>query len=1177
MSTPSCAHLHVHSEYSLLDGACKIDKLAARAAEFGQPALGLTDHGVMNGSVELFKACRKHGVKPILGLEAYFVDDRTIREGRIERNHLTLLAENDEGFKNLTKLSSAGFLEGLHRGKPGVDMELLSRHAGGVIAFSGCLASRSSRRIVDGRLADARAHLDELAQVFGPDNLYLEVQRNGIAEQEQVNEAIAKFAREMGRPLVATADVHYLRREDYHHHAALLCVQTKSTLAAPKMSFDTNEFYLKSSEEMAQSFTDMPEALASTLEIAGRCDVSVELGGQLIPRFETPDGQEERDYLRALVEDGLRRRYGDPIPAAARERADMELGVIDRMGFNAYFLIVWDFVNYAKSNGIAVGPGRGSAAGSIVAYSLQITDVDPLRYGLLFERFLNAERVSMPDIDIDFSVRGRERVIRYVTAKYGADRVAQIITFGKMFPRAATRDAARVLGHEYAIGDRLAKLIPDPQQGRPPSFAECLSPGQELANEIARDPTAKQIVDVAQGLEGIVRNASIHAAAVVISDRDLTDIVPLQLADAGVGEDGAKVYRTVTQYSMKPIEEIGLLKMDFLGLRNLDVIEDALDIVERSAGERPDMSTLPLDDEKTYAMMAAGDAVGVFQFESEGMREALKKVQPTEFEDLVALVALYRPGAMDQIPTYARGKRNPESITFIDDRLRSITDSTKGVILYQEQAMQIAKSLAGFSGPKADDLRKAIGKKNREAMAKLKPEFFEGCRASGTSPDVIETLWATNERSADYSFNKSHAACYALISYRTAWLKANYPAEYMAALISSVMDTKDKVPFFVNQAEAMGIEILPPDVNLSDHEFVVVEGNIRFGLDAVKGVGYAAVEAIKAARADGEFTSLWDFCERVDGRAVNKKAIEALIKCGAFGSTGATRKGMLAVLESAQAAGQKAQLDAQIGQGSIFDLGGFGGADDGASPFSGPTHPPIPIEEFEKPELLAIEKESIGIFITEHPLKRLRDALRVKADTQLAEVAERRDGEWVKVGGMISQSKKIKTRSGSTVMFATLDDLDAQVELLVFEKVILASEPLLKPDQIVLVKATVDHGEGGKVTLKVNEVTSFDPSEAEIARATAKAAELAAARAPRPLCLRVDAGRLPATVIDELKRVFEDFPGESEVVLEVHTRTGLRRLRFGTEYKVAGRNAALKAELDRVLGDARLAGVPQPA
>ncbi len=1171
MSTSACAHLHVHSEYSLLDGACKIDKLAARAAEFGQPALGLTDHGVMNGAVELFKACRKHDIKPILGLEAYFVDDHTIREGKIERNHLTLLARSNEGFRNLTKLSSAGFLEGLHRGKPGVDMELLERHSDGVIAFSGCLASRASRRIVDGRLADARAHLDDLVHAFGPENVYFEVQRNGIAEQEQVNEAIVKLAREMGRPLVATADVHYLRREDYHHHAALLCVQTKSTLAAPKMSFDTNEFYLKSSEEMAQSFADFPEALASTLEIAERCDVSIELDGQLIPRFETPNGEPERDHLRALVMDGLRLRYGDPIPAAALERADMELGVIDKMGFNAYFLIVHDFVAYAKGNGIAVGPGRGSAAGSIVAYCLAITDVDPLRYDLLFERFLNAERVSMPDIDIDFSVRGRERVIRYVTDKYGADRVAQIITFGKMFPRAATRDAARVLGHEYAIGDRLAKLIPDPQQGRPPSFADCLAPGAELAKEVAKDPTAKQIVEVAQGLEGIVRNASIHAAAVVISDRPLTDIVPLQVADAGVGEDGAKVYRTVTQYSMKPIEEIGLLKMDFLGLRNLDVIEDALDVIERSTGERVDMTKLPLDDAKTYEMMARGDAVGVFQFESEGMREALKKVQPDEFEDLVALVALYRPGAMDQIPTYARGKRNPETVQYIDDRLRPITRATKGVILYQEQSMQIAKALAGFSGPKADDLRKAIGKKNRAAMAELRPEFFEGCRASGTTPDVIEALWSVNEKSADYSFNRSHAACYALISYRTAWLKANYPAEYMAALISSVMDTKDKVPFFVNQAESMGIEILPPDVNLSDHEFVVVEGNISFGLDAVKGVGYAAVEAIKAAREDGPFTSLWDFCERVDGRAVNKKAIEALIKCGAFGSTGATRRGMLEVLESAQAAGAQAQLDAQIGQGSIFDLGGFGAEEEGAaSPFAGPTHPPIPIHEFDRPELLAIEKESIGLFITEHPLKRVRDALRVKGDTLCTDVPERRDGEWVKVGGMISASKKIKTRSGSTVVFATLDDLDGQVELIVFEKVILASEPALQPDQIVLVRGTVDHGENGKVCVKVADVTPFNPSDAEIERARDQAAAMAAARVPRPLHLRVDAGRLPASVIDELKRIFEDFPGESEVVLEVHTRTGRRRLRFGDEFRVAGRNAGLKAELDRVLGPAVL-------
>jgi DNA polymerase-3 subunit alpha len=690
-----------------------------------------------------------------------------------------------------------------------------------------------------------------------------------------------------------------------------------------------------------------------------------------------------------------------------------------------------------------------------------------------------------------------------------------------------------------------------------------MQPGAELAAEVARDPIAKQIVDVAQGLEGIVRNASIHAAAVVISDRPLTDIVPLQLADAGVGEDGAKIYRTVTQYSMKPIEEIGLLKMDFLGLRNLDVIEDALTIIERSSGSRIDMAKLPLDDEKTYAMMARGDAVGVFQFESEGMREALKKVQPDEFEDLVALNALYRPGAMDQIPIYARGKRNPESISYLDDRLRPITEATKGVILYQEQSMQIAKSIAGFSGPRADDLRKAIGKKNRAAMAELKPEFYEGCRASGTSPHVIEQLWAINEKSADYSFNRSHAACYGLIAYRTAWLKANFPAEYMAALISSVMSTKDKVPFFVARCEEMGIEILPPDVNLSDHEFMVVEGNIRFGLDAVKGVGYAAVEAMKRARDDGgPFTSLWDFCERVDCRTVNKKAIEALIKCGAFGSTGATRRGMLEVLEDAQGAGAKAQLDAEIGQGSIFDLAPVGGA----SPFAAPAHPPIPTHEFERNELLAVEKESIGLFISDHPLKRVREALLAKADCTCAEVMGRKDQEWIKVGGMITASKKIRSRAGKLLMFATVDDLEGSVELMVFEKTLEAAEAALQPDEIVLVKGVVDHKEGGTCVI-VREVQRFDPSDAEIEKARDQAVK--AAEPPRPLCLTLE-GRLPASVLEDLKRIIEDFPGESPLEL----RIGPRVVRLGDGYRVAARNASLKAELDRLLSTA---AAPVPA
>jgi DNA polymerase-3 subunit alpha len=1205
VSTPACAHLHVHSEYSLLDGACKIDALAARAAEFGQPALGLTDHGVMNGAVELHKACAKHGVKPIVGCEIYLVDDHTAAvgaSGRVERNHLTLLAADDAGYRNLVKLSSAGFLEGLHRGKPTVDLAQVQRHSEGVIALTGCLASRFCQRLVEDRQDDARAHVDELLGIFGAENVYFEVQKNGLADQDKCNEGIVRIAREVGGSLVGTGDVHYLRREDHGHHTALLCVQTKSTLASPKMIFETNEFYLRDSAEMAAAFAEWPEAIASTVEIAERCSVQLELDKQLIPSYPTPDGAPEREYLRARVQEGLRLRYGDPPPAEALERMEMELDVIDGMGFNAYFLIVWDFVKFAKENGIAVGPGRGSAAGSIVAYCLAITDVDPLQYDLLFERFLNPERVSMPDIDIDFSVRGRERVMKYVTEKYGRESVAQIVTFGKMFPRAATRDAARVLGFDYGAGDRLAKLIPDPIMGRSPSFEDCLKSGEPLRKACDEDPTAKQIIDVAQGLEGIVRNSSIHAAAVVIADRPLTDIVPLQLADGGTDEHGERVYRTVTQFSMKPIEDIGLLKMDFLGLRNLDVIEDALDIIERSSVDaagngvaRPDMTTLPLDDPKTYEMLARGDSTGVFQFESEGMREALKKVRPDEFNDLVALNALYRPGAMDQIPVYARGKHNPETISYPDERLRAILESSNGVILYQEQAMQISKEIAGFSGAKADDLRKAIGKKNRAAMAALKPEFVEGCRASGTSSAVTESLWQTNEKSADYSFNKSHAACYGLIAYRTAWLKANYPAEYMAALISSVMSTKDKVPFFVARCEEMGIEILPPDVNLPDHEFTVVQGNIRFGLDAVKGVGYQAVEAIKRAREEGgAFASLWDFCERVDNRTVNKKAIEALIKCGAFGSTGATRKGMLAVLEQAQGAGQKAQQDALIGQGSIFDLdtpladapgngsstlgaevgpGGSVGSGPASTAAAGfaiglarPMHPPIPTEEFEQAELLAVEKEAIGLFVSAHPLKPLREALRARVDCPLSALADRRDKDLVTVGGIITEAKRIRTRGGDPMMFATLDDLAGAVEMIVFGKAIAEHEAALAVDQVVLVRGRVDHKEAGNTSLVVQSVEPFSPSEDEIERARSKAdvAARTATALANPVRLSIDASCLGASAIEDCKQLLEENPGPAEVVLEINTSAGIRRVRLGETYRVQ-HTPTLRAELENVL------------
>ncbi|WP_035127944.1 DNA polymerase III subunit alpha [Conexibacter woesei] len=1176
MSQSAAVHLHVHSEYSLLDGACNIKALAKRAAEFGQPALGLTDHGVMNGAVEMYKAAKDEGVKPILGCEIYLVDDHANRApGRVERNHLTLLAENEAGYRNLVKLSSMGFLEGLHRGKPSLDMAQLAAHAEGVIALTGCLAGRFCQRLIADNEAEARGHIDDLVQVFGPEDVYFEVQKNGIADQDKANLGIVRIARETGGKLVGTGDVHYLKREDYHHHTALLCVQTKSTLAAPKMTFDTNEFYLRSSEEMHEKFAEWPDAVANTLEVADRCNVEISLGEQLIPRF-LPEGQDEKQYLRDRVMEGMRARYGDPIPAAAMERMEFELATIDKMGFNAYFLIVWDFVKWAKENGIAVGPGRGSAAGSIIAYTLRITDLDPLRYDLLFERFLNPERVSMPDIDIDFSVRGRERVMAYVVEKYGRESVAQIITFGRMFPRAATRDAARVLGHPASQGDQLAKLIPDPIMGRPPSFDDCLAEGEPLRAEYDKDPIAKQIVDVAKGLEGIVRNNSIHAAAVVIAGMPLTDVVPLQLADANETDaSGNRVYRQVTQFSMKPVEELGLLKMDFLGLRNLDVIEDALDIIARSTGERPDMARLPLDDQKTYDMLAAGDSVGVFQFESDGMQEALKKVRPSEFDDLVALVSLYRPGAMEQIPTYARGKRNPDLVSIADERLEPIIGPTYGVILYQEQSMLISKELAGFTGAQADDLRKAIGKKNRAAMAKLEPMFREGAARNGVAQSTIDWLWATNEKSADYSFNKSHAACYALISYRTAWLKANYCAEYMAALISSVMDTKDKVPFFAARCDEMGIEILPPDVNLSDHEFVVVDGNIRFGLDAVKGVGYAAVEAMKRAREDGgNFTSIWDFCERVDPKAVNKRSIEALIKCGAFGSTGASRKGMLSVLEQAQGAGQKVQQDAEIGQGSIFDLfdtGGGGGGDNGAAAaFAGPTHPPIPEEEFEKNELLAHEKDAIGLFLSMHPLKEVREALMEAVDKPLSELPRTKDGEWTTVGGIITAARKLKTRTGNMMMFATLDDLEGSVELIFFGDQLAEYEHVAQIDSIITVRGRVGNDDRG-LTIKVQACEKFEPTEAEVEIARAKAVEVA--KGPEALTLLLDANSLPASIIQTLKDIFENHVGESDVVLDVKTSAGGRLLKLGSDYRV-NPTPSLRAELARILGPQAL---PAPA
>ncbi|MGH3061265.1 MAG: DNA polymerase III subunit alpha, partial [Gaiellaceae bacterium] len=784
-------HLHVHSEYSILDGACRIPELAARAAELDMPAVALTDHGSLAGAVELYREAGKQGVKPILGCEVYVADDR--RAQRKGYAHLTLLAESNEGYANLIKLASAGYLEGYYY-KPRVDWELLSSHAGGLIALSGCLSGRVCKALEEGNRPEAEAEVARLGDIFGRDSVYLELQDAGLDVQKRINASLAEIASATGLPLVATGDVHYLRHEDARAHEALLCIQSGDTLANPsRWKFDTDQFYFKTPAEMAQDFADYPEAVRRTLEIAERCSVAIELGVIRLPHFPTPDGREAFDYLVELCEKGLQKRYGKVTPEL-QERLRFELKTIREMGFADYFLIVWDFIRFAKTNGIGVGPGRGSAAGSIVAYSLEITDIDPIKYDLLFERFLNPGRKSMPDIDIDFSVYGRDRVINYVSEKYGRDQVAQIITFGTMMARAAVRDAGRVLDIPYGTVDRVAKLIPE---GPKVYLADCLKPGAELKQAYDGDELVRQIVDLARPLEGLVRQDSIHAAGVVIGDRPLTEYLPLQ-------QKGAE-QEVVTQFAMEDVEALGLLKMDFLGLRNLDVIDKAVGLVGGV-----DIARIPLDDAKTYELLQRGESTGVFQFESSGMREALRQVKPTEFEDLIALVALYRPGPMGYIPIYGKRKHGGEQVTFLDDRLRPITEPTYGICIYQEQYMEIAKQLAGFTPAEADDLRKAIGKKIHKLMASLKDKFLEGCAANGVTPAVANQLWKDMEQAQDYSFNKSHAACYALIAYRTAYLKANWPAEYMAALISSVMNTKDKVPFYVAACDELGIEVEPP-------------------------------------------------------------------------------------------------------------------------------------------------------------------------------------------------------------------------------------------------------------------------------------------------------------------------------------------------------------------------------
>ena len=1049
----------------MLDGASRIKDLVQFAKEQNMPGLALTDHGVMYGAVRFYKEAKDAGIKPLMGCEVYVTADRHDRS-RAPYYHLTLIARTAAGYKNLMKLSTAGFLEGFYY-KPRVDMEMLKKHGGGIICLSGCLSAEVPTRILEGRFDEARRLLNEYGEIF--DAVYLEMQDHGIPEQRRVNEGLVKLHKETGLDLVAANDSHYTTKHDAKMHDALLCIGTGKFFNDPnRMKFHGEEFYIKSIEEMGRIFPDHPEALSNTLKVVESVeDVGIELGKTRLPNFPKPAGYTADQYLREQCERGLAARYGERAKSPeVQQRLEFELGTIGKMGFADYFLIVWDFVKYAKDRKIAVGPGRGSAAGSIVAYALGITDLDPLHYSLLFERFLNPDRINMPDVDIDFSVSGRSEVMKYVTDKYGGhEHVAQIITFGTIGAKAAIRDSGRIFQYPYSDTDKLAKFIPDKPVGT--TLRDVLTqgedgnyvagekhPGQarEIIQFVSANEGAKQVLDTAFEIEGFARHAGTHAAGVVISEERLTDIVPLQAVKkaSSKAEEGDEDLSVMVQHPMSDVEALGLLKVDFLGLRNLDVIEETLETIRKNTGEEVDIQNIPLDDEKTLKMFARGDTFGVFQFESGGMQRMLQEVRPDRFDDLVALNALYRPGPMDYIPTFKKGKHDPESVDYRDERLKPILEPTYGVAAYQEQLMEISKLLGGFTPGQADTLRKAIGKKNAAMLATLKDKFMEGCAANDVSTDVADELWNWMEKAGGYSFNKSHSACYSFLAFQTAYLKAHYPEAYMAALMSSVMNTKDRVPQYVAEARAMKIEVLPPDVNESGRRFTVVGDTIRFGLSAVKNVGENTVEAIQKAREEGgPFADIFDFCERVDCSTYNKRTLESLIKCGAFDNVGPSRAAMVAVHAKAVERSTKGLKGACEDQFSMFDDAEIA-----------PPKPAFADIEDDRRESLEWEKETLGLYVSDHPLRPVLHKLKKHTDTTVSDLDHCRDGAMVWVGGLATSVRTNTTRKGDMMGMLQLDDTRGLAEVMVFPRVFAKCGNCVREDAVLKVKGRVERKEG---------------------------------------------------------------------------------------------------------------------
>ena len=1132
-------HLHIHTEYSLLDGACRIDQLMDRVKECGQTAIACTDHGVMYGCVQFYKAAKKAGIKPIIGCEVYVATrTRFDKVNKIDgNNHLILLCKNETGYKNLIKMVSAAFVEGFYS-KPRVDKQLLEQYHEGLICLSACLAGEVPQAILAGDYERAKATALWYRDLFGEGNYYIELQDHGLEEDNIVLPQLIKLARETGIPMAATNDSHYLRKEDAKMQAILLCIQTGKTIQdADRMEFQTDEFYVKTTDEMYDLFSMVPEACENTAKIAEQCNFDFEFGHTKIPYYKAPDGMDNQAFFEKLCWEGLERRYGPNVPQANKDRLSYEIGVVKTMGYTNYYLIVWDYINYAKSQGIPVGPGRGSGAGSIAAYSVGITDIDPIRYNLIFERFLNPERVSMPDFDVDFCYERRQEVIDYVNRKYGADHVAQIVTFGTMAARNAIRDVGRVMGIPYQQVDVVAKLVPMELKM---TLKRALEVSTELKKLYDTDPQVTELIDTALKVEGMPRHASTHAAGVVITPEPTDYYLPLATNDG----------LPVTQFNMTEIEELGLLKMDFLGLRTLTVISKAKANIKKNFGIDIKEEEIPFDDPEIFKLMGSGHTAGVFQVESAGMTATIKNMKPTEYKHVVALIALYRPGPLGagMVSSYINRMNGKEPAVSYDDRLDDILGETYGTMVYQEQIMQVSMVMSGFSAGKADKLRKAMGKKKLDVMRELQEDWNNGAVENGYSLDIAKEIWEDAEKFAKYAFNKSHSAAYALLVMRTAYLKAHYPNEYMAAVLSSYMGNNDRLIKYIASCNRSGIPVLPPDVNSSNLEFTPLEEGIRFGLAGVRGVGEKVAQCIIDEREkNGEFTSLHDFVNRVDSSAYNRKTLEALVKSGAFDSTGYTRKQLMHLIDetSLLESAAKRQKDKAAGQLDMFSM--FSDVDES---FKDDIPEPDGVE-WDKKTLLAFEKDILKMYVSDHPLRRYENYLSRTMKYTLGELSEREQGiKSATFAGMVSETNVRRTKRGTLMASFTLEDTSGHVECVCFNYD--KFKEAIQEDAIITCKGKFEVSDRG------SQIIVYEAALLELSDEDANVA-------PLQLELSIATRELDSVTSDKLMRILKDHPGKDPVVLYVRQADG-RRMRAELPMTADSGNQHLKAHLYDLFG-----------